>query len=188
MATDPEGRPDRAPDHDERFLRYLESLQDATREELNRVDSKAQIVLAVVGVAMSALLAGLFAQSWSPYDLLEGLRGPWWVATGLALCGLALLVYVVTPQTRRVGRRAHHVVAYFEDVARHPGVDELKVALLENASADVDRLVDQIFSISKVVRARYRILQVGMLLVALAAVVYCLVAVIGLLLVPAPAP
>ena len=53
---------------DEAILLYTTSLLSSAREEIDRADSKASILLAASGVATGALLAGLMAGNWTPLE------------------------------------------------------------------------------------------------------------------------
>jgi hypothetical protein len=61
----------RVADHsaEDATLLYATSLLSHAREEIDRADAKASILLAASGVGTGALLAGLIAGTWTPLKL-----------------------------------------------------------------------------------------------------------------------
>jgi hypothetical protein len=66
-------------------------LRDS-REELNRADSKAQILLGVFGIVYGVLLAAVVAGDWAPNHLCDGAEVVWWAGAVLLTGGLSLLM------------------------------------------------------------------------------------------------
>ena len=56
-------------ENDDAVTTYTAAVLADAREELDRADRKAQILFASAGVAIGALLAGLLAGNWSPFEL-----------------------------------------------------------------------------------------------------------------------
>lgn len=81
--------------------RYREALLAETREELQKADAKASILLAATGIAFSALLAAAGAGTWSPEKLHHGdARLAIWCSLALALAGVCILGGAVIPRLR----------------------------------------------------------------------------------------
>jgi hypothetical protein len=165
---------------DEYFCDYLRSMQEATREELNRADTKAQIVLGIVGVGAGAVLGGLFAQSWSPRSLPGSIAWLWWVAALVALVSIGQMTYAVFPRTgRKSGGEPIPVVSYFDDVARFDSVASFRRQVVEQQNPDADRLVDQIYSLSRIVDRLYSEIRRGIAGSAVAVVLFVVVGVLA---------
>lgn len=137
-----------------------------TREEIARADGKASILLAGAGVAVSAILAGLIAGDVKPSGvpgLVAALAG---LACAATLAGLGLIAAALY---LRCGSPACICARYVAEAASYPTPKALEVALLEDAHAG-DRLLHQLFGLSKSVARKYSLLRWGMRLIGAAVV------------------
>lgn len=148
---------------------YAASLLAEIREEVDRADKKAQTLLAGSGVAIGALLAGLIAGRWSPFELANSVEWLWWAGVIAASGGVSILALAVYPRTRRRGPEKPMTISYFGDVAKFATTAELKKALTRSSTASLDRLADQIRQVSFIVNRKYRLIQKGIWLLLLAA-------------------
>ena len=79
------------------------------------------------------------------------------VAEAYAVVCLCLSVYPdISDETAR------EVLGYFGHVAQYPKREELKVAIETHAMRAIDRLVDQLWVVSRIVLRKYRNLRRGM--------------------------
>ncbi|MBB6344197.1 hypothetical protein FHU36_000706 [Nonomuraea muscovyensis] len=128
------------------------------REELNRADMKAQVLLGIAGVGIGAVAGGLLAGNWSPVRLHPGLQWLWWVGAACALGALACLAGAVYP---RLTKRALGL-AYFGDVRRYRSAREIAEALHRHGEDDdLTRLAEQIQAVSVIVGRKYRLIRWG---------------------------
>jgi hypothetical protein len=130
-----------------------------TREEINRADSKANIVLAVAGVGYGAIVAGLIA---GQIRLVVG-STPIFVLTvlaavlggmGLLAAGVAVYPVVGTPMRGRA--------SYFAEIALNNSVDELAEAIGDLAKSPNQRVLGQLLAVSRIAVRKYRWTQAAM--------------------------
>src|SRR5215213_8654110 len=107
----------------------IEVLLRESREELERIDLKASILLSVCSLALAALVHAAAYLHWDPRELLAF---QWFLWSGMAFGGAALvaLAAAVWP---RLGR-GEEGITYFGHVARFEGLEELSAGLDEEAS------------------------------------------------------
>ncbi|MER7208305.1 MULTISPECIES: Pycsar system effector family protein [Streptosporangium] len=130
-----------------------------TREEVNRADTKASILLGAIGIAVSGVVGdmvnGVVNGSW-------GASWPWlrWTAAGAAFLSVTMLLMALYP--RRIGLRRPFVNAYFGDVVAHSGPEALRASLEGPSPDELGRLTDQIHTISHIVSTKYRLIQLAL--------------------------
>jgi hypothetical protein len=176
-------------------LKYKEVLLGEIREELQKADSKATILLAASGIAFSALLSALGAGTWSPNKMRhEDARLLIWVSIFLGVLGIVLLGSAVKPRLRAkaMGPEKLH---YFGNVRsywpsawpirnRKSRFDECRAAFdvaLRSAATEenyLSRLNDQIWFLGRTAFRKYRLITLSLWTSALAIGL----AIIGLLL------
>jgi len=157
-----------------------EVLLDEGREELNRADAKASILLSAAGVIYAALIAGVLAGTWTPHKLHHhpATEVAFWAGLAVGVLGLALLAWAVLPRVRHTGRRESlayfgHVVMFNESrwairttSRQHRderGKQDLNAAIRAASAGRFDRTVDQVWTISHIVDRKYRRIRWGML-------------------------
>jgi hypothetical protein len=173
------GMPGRSPDA---TLLYSISLLSNAKEEIDRADAKASILLAASGVVVGALLAGLIAGSWTPLELQASVQWAWWlglVESAAAIWCLALAVY---PRERKGGPEIPGTVTYYRDVLAYPTTVQLVAALHRSAEANIDRISDQLRNVSSIVSRKYRLIRWGMRGLFLSVVTIAVTMVINLLM------
>lgn len=141
-----------------------------TREELNRADSKAQILLGVFGIVYGVLLAAIVAGDWAPNHLCDGAEVVWWAGAVLLTGGLALLMWVVWPRITHADGREK--LAFFAHAAAYKTLPEFKKAVAARESelgddAVREREMDQAWTVSGIVTKKYQ--RIRWAIVALAA-------------------
>ncbi|GAA4566360.1 Pycsar system effector family protein [Planotetraspora kaengkrachanensis] len=149
---------------------YGAQLLSEAREELNRADAKAQVLLGIVGLGLGATAGGLFAGSWSPFSLSNEVEWLWWIGSGAALLALLCLAGAVYPRTRRWGAVNHGTVTYWADISLHDTTEEIAEALRRSRTRDLARVSDQLRLVSGIVRRKYRLVRWGFWLLLLALV------------------
>ncbi|MFI6708496.1 Pycsar system effector family protein [Nonomuraea sp. NPDC050478] len=157
-------------DRDARALVHATRLFGEAREELNRADTKAQVLLGVAGVGVGAVTGGFLAGNWSPLMLDPGVRWLWWCGAACALGALFCLANAVYP---RLTHRAFGIT-YFGDVRRYRSTAEITDALRESDSeGDLAALAEQIRVVSMIVTRKYGLIRWGfwLLLVSVVATV-----------------
>lgn len=132
-------------------------LLTEAREELNRADTKAQVLLGVAGLGIGAVTGGLLAGSWSPLKLHVGLQWLWWVG---AVCAIASLICMASAVYPRITKRSLGI-AYFGDVRRYGSAMEIANALRDHDNDDLLGLAEQIRAVSVIVTRKYLLIQWG---------------------------
>jgi pycsar effector protein len=174
------GVPGRSPDA---TLLYATSLLSNAREEIDRADAKASILLAASGVASGALLAGLIAGSWTPLKLQAAVQWAWWLGLAESATAIWCLALAVYPRERKSDPGIAGTVAYYGDILAYPTNVQLVAALHRSADANIDRIADQLRNISSIVSHKYRLIRWGMRGLFLSAVTITAALVINLFLV-----
>lgn len=174
---------------------YRELLLRETREELQKADTKASILLAASGIAFTALLTSGSAATWFPDRLKNDIASTCgWAAIAAGLAGVVFVGSAVKPRLRHKAIRddqidyfgdvdsyrprfwqVRHRKKMFADARKRYGKDMESASAVENY---VERLDDQIWALSHIAYRKYRLIAVGMnfYLLALVAAVVSLVA------------
>jgi MFS family permease len=149
---------------------YATELLAEAREEVNKADAKAQVLLGVAGVGLGAVTGGLIAGSWSPFQLSNAVEWLWWSGAAAALAALACLAGAVYPRAGVSVVDDPKVVACYGDVVRFRSVQALANALLVAARPDLRRVADQVRRLSGIVHRKYRLIRWGFWLLSAAVV------------------
>jgi Family of unknown function (DUF5706) len=153
-------------DEDEHALAKV--LLSESREELTRADGKASLLLAALGVGISAILAAILAGSWSPFRLAEPYQSLWWAGSFFAGVSFACLFLAIYPRVTH--RSASRGVTYFGDVAGLETVDELRSALKRSETDPAERSVMQLHVIAGIADRKYRFVRSSLNALSLAIV------------------
>jgi Family of unknown function (DUF5706) len=146
-----------------------------TREELVRVDGKAQLLLAASGVVIGLLLNRVLGSDWSPSDLAGWAQALWWLGVSAAGIALGLLGRAVFPHVTSASKgRAR----FFGDVAAHAHASELTATVNVEARGG-KRELDQLIELSGAMRLKYRAIQAAILALAAAVIMVAASAVLG---------
>ena len=151
----------------------IEVLLRESREELERIDLKASILLSVCSLALAALVHAAAYLHWDPRELLAF---QWFLWSGIAFGGAALvaLAAAVWP---RLGH-GQGEITYFGHVAQFEGLEELNSALDQEVSANpsrMDHAAKRLLAMSRIIYDKYRYIRWGMGLFGVA-VLLCTVA------------
>jgi hypothetical protein len=158
----------------------VEALLRESREELERIDLKASILLSVFGLALVGLAHAAAFEQWDPRSL-----GPfqWFLWTGVvfACAALVALAGAVWPKLSRA--TDDEGLTYFGHVARHDKVEELHAAFDREASkhpSPTDHAVKRLLAVSKIINTKYRWIRWGMGLFAVAVPLWTVAIIIAL--------
>jgi hypothetical protein len=146
---------------------HASSLLSEAREELDRADSKASIILAAVGVAAGLLFSNAIGGSWKPNALPPLARSIWWATSVVGVVGVLCLGRAVFPVTRRRDGPAGSI-RYFGDVAKLATPAEVRKMLPTAADDPLERTLDQVWILSRIVMEKYHYIRWGMCLVGVA--------------------
>ncbi|MGP3920941.1 Pycsar system effector family protein [Nonomuraea sp. 10N515B] len=138
---------------------YGAQLLQETREELNRADTKAQVLLGIVGIGLGAVTGGLLAGSWSPFRLSNTIEWLWWAGAAAALASVVVLARAVYPRLDR--RKQSDAVMYYADVLRFASAAAVASALMRSSTLDLERIADQLHRVSRIVGQKYRLIRWG---------------------------
>jgi hypothetical protein len=150
---------------------YGTQLLQEARDELNRADAKAQVLLGIVGIGLGAIAGGLLAGSWSPFELSDAVEWLWWIGTAAALASVVTLAGAVYPRLDR--RERSGTVMYYADVLGYESAAAVSRALMRSSRLDLERTSDQLYRVSWILGRKYRLIRWGFwfLLVGIAATV-----------------
>jgi hypothetical protein len=134
---------------------YARAVLKDTREELGRADQKSSILFGAFGIVVSALGVVLISEDWTPFALDDRFEWLWWFGLLLSGAGLSLLALAVVPRMRHSEDRLR--VSYFGHVVAIGTREDLRDAVAAAASNPLDRVVDQLFVVSRIVERKYRL-------------------------------
>ena len=154
-----------SPTAEEHARQYAAELLTQAREELNRVDTKASILLATVGVTLGAVVGGLATRGWSPFRLQLATAVVWWAGVAAVSVGIMSLLAAVYPRHRQQVTPSaggpHGYVGYYADVATYSSTAEVTKAIRRSARRDLDLMAEQLLQVSQIVDRKYRLLGWG---------------------------
>ena len=145
----------------------VQMLLKDTREELGRADGKAATLMSASGVVVSVLLAGAIAGKWNP-TALGYWQWLWWPGAAAGIAGIVTFAAAVWPRVRH--KEPKDALTYFGHAAQYETVQNLEAALDEKVSSSKDRTTDQLLTVSKIVRRKYRLVRWGMSFIGIALV------------------
>ena len=153
------GEKNRAASHEDLVRAEAERLLGEAKAELDRVDTKAQVLLGIAGIGLGAVAAGLLAGSWSPTGLDAWVVWLWGVGGRLTLVAVGAFAGAVYPQVgapKRDGSLTH-----FMDIAQYGTAEEVVRRLSHPRAANVTELAGELLRISVLVRRKYRFVRWG---------------------------
>jgi hypothetical protein len=138
---------------------YGTQLLREAREELNRADSKSQVLLGIVGIGLGAVTGGLLSGNWSPFALSNAIEWLWWVGAAAALASVVVLAGAVYPRLDR--RKIHGAAMYYADILHLDSPATVTRALIRSSELDLERVADQLYRVSHIVGQKYRLIRWG---------------------------
>jgi hypothetical protein len=151
---------DAAPESAEARERYTRALLESAREERALADTKASLLLASVGVAVSVGVSAALGGSWTPSNLAAVPGGLWWMATAAVIAGVLLLAGAVYPRLRQEETaESTGTVVTFLEINRVGDLPGLRAALTRSADEEFDTLSRQLRVMSRLVERKYVLIQ-----------------------------
>ena len=155
---------------------FVEGILDETRDEINRADTKASILLGGTGVAVAALVGAMYAAKIKTDDLDAIIWAFGLMSAAAFAASIALLGAAVMP---RIGKATPGRARYFMDHAQYDDINELQKAI-EFELTDVElRHLHQVRDLARIVKTKYQLAilgewsaGVGILLACLTAITY----------------
>ncbi|MCM3885554.1 Pycsar system effector family protein [Frankia sp. R82] len=142
---------------------YARELLEAAREERALADSKASLLLATIGVAISVGTGAVLAGSWTPTRLTPAGAALWWLGAAALTCGVALLAAAVYP---RLGPGPSEpwdtTVVNFLEVNRQPSLTDLQDSLRRSAEGDFAGRSRQLRMMSQLAERKYVLIRVAL--------------------------
>jgi hypothetical protein len=153
----------------------VEALLLESREELERIDLKASILLSVCSLALAALVHAAAYLHWDPRELV-GFQ--WFLWAGMAIGGAALvaLAAAVWP---KLGHNEGEIT-YFGHVAQFKELEKLNSALDQEVEANpshADHAAKRLLAMGRIIYDKYRYIRWGMVLFGVS-MLLCVVAVV----------
>ncbi|TXC94543.1 Pycsar system effector family protein [Streptomyces sp. ISID311] len=161
MATGPSPAPtapDRPGPGTSAGLRLLGDL----RGEIGRADSKASVLVGVLGLSAGLLGGVLAARHWRPSALPAAASLAWWLGIAALVVSLAALLLAVLPRYRTSHWQPGQPVTYFGDIQRAVEHDELARALADTERDPVAALIDALTENSRIVSSKHRWIRIGL--------------------------
>lgn len=147
-------------------LEHAQLLLKETREELGKADAKVSILLATSGVAASIAFGSVAAGHRIPSHLALWAETLWWIGVSASLVGIAILGTTLVPHiSHQEGKSA---VRYFGHVSEFSSPAELMEALQCANDPRLERTVDQLWVVSRLVIQKYRRIRYALFAFALA--------------------
>ncbi|GCD47234.1 Pycsar system effector family protein [Streptomyces paromomycinus] len=138
--------------------RLARTLLSETREEMLKADHKANVVLTVLGMALTALVSAVGAGGVRPLTYSASAQSLFWAGCAAVAPSFLLLGLAIVPRTG-IGRRDR--THYFGDVASGVTVWQLKARMQQT---DVhERDVSQFAVLSVLVTVKYRCIRRAMI-------------------------
>ena len=139
------------------------------RQELNRADAKASILLASAGVAAGAIIAALMEGHASPAQMNSVTAWLWWYGAATGLAGIGMLGWVIYPRTKYRASQSNFV-GYFGDVMSTPK-SELVRLVGKSANNPEEYVFDQVEAIAAIGDTKYWGTQKSLVLLGFSVVV-----------------
>ena len=158
----------------------VEALLRESREELERIDLKASILLSIFGLALVGLAHAAAFEEWDPRTL-GAYQWLLWTGVVFACAALVALAGAVWPKLSHA--KDEEGLTYFGHVARHNKVEDLHAALDREASkhpSPTDHAAKRLLAVSKIIDMKYRWIRWGMALFAVAVPLWAVAIIIAL--------
>lgn len=158
----------------------IQALHRESREELERIDLKASILLSVVGLSLVGLAHAAAFEDWDPRTLGAF---QWFLWTGVVFACAAVVAFAGAVWPRLSRGEGGEGLIYFGHVARYEKVEELHAALDREASthpSPTDHAVKRLLAVSKIIDMKYRWIRWGMGLFAAAIPLWAVAIIIAL--------
>lgn len=147
------------------------------REDVQRADQKASVLLATLGIGFAVVTAGQFAGNFDLSKFSTCGQIIWWVGVVVATLSVALSALALWPRYR-LNDRPEFGITYWGHIAAFKTLDDFDAALTAEGNPTNRRGRHQVWRLSKLVLAKYRSLRAAIvsggaagLLLALASII-----------------
>jgi hypothetical protein len=124
------------------------------RADVAQADQKASLLLAALGVGLGAILGGQLSTGWTPFSLSTPGQVVWWTGIVIAIIGVAGAAIAVWPRFSLA--QGENGITYWGHAAGEKSAAELQTKLESQSASDISRTSDQLWSVSRIVLAKYR--------------------------------
>lgn len=149
------------------------------RHEIERADAKAEILLAMLGVALGALVAGLLGSSWSPTQIGDPARWIWWLGSIALFVAGGLLIAAVYPRLPSVSVGAGASAYTFAAIAQLKRAEELLAKISLDESARNLQLAQVSISLAQIALRKHQLVRLALMFLALGVILMLLCAVLA---------
>jgi hypothetical protein len=139
------------------------------RGDAVQADQKASILLAILGISFSVIISGQFSNSFDVTQLSFWSQRLWWFAMILSFSSLLLAVSAVWPRFK-LKNRTDDTIAYWGHIAQHKKLTDFTTSFENISISDRDRVLHQLWSLSRIVRSKYRLVRYSLLTVSIGTV------------------
>lgn len=143
-------------------------MLEEARTDVQNADQKASLLLATVGVGFGVIVGGQISSGWRAADALSvGGQVLWWIGAAMALASVVTASSAVWPRYR-LDDAPKYGITYWGHAASFTDPVELQAALVrEHADHEAlitDRVIHQLWRLSRIVLQKYRWIRVSLLL------------------------
>lgn len=142
---------------------HLEKLLEEVRDELKKIDQKANILLATVSLLLGFLIGPLITGDRDPSDFANWFEWLFWVGTVSVVLGQAAFIRSIWPF---IYRESVKPPQFFGDFSQYDSGKELFEALSGDDYDEERRNAEQIQRLSVAVSNKHQFLRRGILLIA----------------------
>ncbi|GAA1995807.1 Pycsar system effector family protein [Microbacterium ulmi] len=136
------------------------------REEIDRADQKASLLIGSLGIAFSIVLSGVLSGSWSPASLGPAATVLWSVCAVAAAGSVLAAALAVWPRLSRAPGSG--AITYWGQIRQFASPEEVGEALLERGLQPPERTYQQLLVLSALVQRKYRAIRSSMVLAGIA--------------------
>lgn len=133
------------------------------RVEINRADSKATVLVGMLGMSVGVLGASLTDRRWSPTQLSAAAAVLWWAGVASLVTALVSLLLAVIPRYRKSRWRPGAPLTYFGDVRRASQAGWLVTALADTGREPTAGLLTTLTEISRIAARKHAWIRVGLI-------------------------
>jgi hypothetical protein len=132
------------------------------REEIDRADQKASLLIGSLGIAFSIVLSGMIGGDWTPVTLSPFGATVWVVGVIAAAASVAAAASAVWPRLSRAP--GADAITYWGQIRGLGSPAEVGRALAERGLHPPERTYQQLLVLSAVVQRKYRAIRLSMML------------------------
>ena len=143
---------------------YPAKLLADVRDEIGRADNKASTLLATLGVGFGLVGGALISGNLDYTVLGHAARSSLWAAATFAVLSLGAAGLAIWPRHSAI--TGSNQILYWSQVARYASLAEFQTALRKQSEVGHSPLDNQLWTLSRLVRAKYTCIRVALVLAA----------------------